>query len=130
MIMKNLLGRVAPATRHAITSSSQIMGCTSARFYRDNDRFSSFKSYDQDSRQGGYRKSFNRSDENQRADNYTKNLTGLKTLTLEEIEDKSSIDDLRPRTAQLLKKNGIEELFPVQEAAFKLFVDGKELVVK
>lgn len=31
---------------------------------------------------------------------------------------------------QLLEKNGINELFPVQQAAFKLFVEGKELVVK
>jgi superfamily II DNA/RNA helicase len=31
---------------------------------------------------------------------------------------------------QLLEKNGIHELFPVQQAAFKLFVEGKELVVK
>lgn len=29
-----------------------------------------------------------------------------------------------------LKREGIEELFPVQQATFKLFCDGRELVVK
>ena len=30
----------------------------------------------------------------------------------------------------MLTKNGISELFPVQKAAFKLFVEGEELIVK
>jgi len=48
MMLKYLVGRVAPATRHAIASSHQIMGCTPIRFYNDNDRFSSFRGNDRD----------------------------------------------------------------------------------
>lgn len=56
-MMRNFLGRVAPATRQYI--STHAMVATPMRFYRDNDRFNSFKSHDQDSRQGfrgGYNK--------------------------------------------------------------------------
>ena len=52
--------------------------------------------------------------EAQRAATFTKNTSGMETLKLEEIEQMASIDDLREKTANLLRKNGIEELFPVQ----------------
>jgi superfamily II DNA/RNA helicase len=68
--------------------------------------------------------------EAQRAATFTRNTTGIETLTLEEITDLATMENLRPRTRQLLNKNGIEELFPSQQATFKLFVDGRELIVK
>lgn len=40
------------------------------------------------------------------------------------------MDILDKRAKEVLSRNGITELFPVQKAAYKLFVDGEELIVK
>lgn len=40
------------------------------------------------------------------------------------------MDILDKRAQEVLSRNGITELFPVQKAAYKLFVDGEELIVK
>ena len=59
------------------------------------------------------------------ADKYTQNSRRINTITLEDIEEKGDITDLRPAVQNKLEKNGIEKLFPVQEAVSKLFLDGQ-----
>jgi len=55
----------------------------------------------------------------------------VKRLTYEELNcDEVTIDVLDKRAKDVLSKNGITELFPVQKAAYKLFVEGEELIVK
>jgi len=44
--------------------------------------------------------------------------------------DEVTTEVLDERSRDVLAANGINELFPVQKAAYKLFVDGEELIVK
>ena len=77
---------------------------------------------------GGYRDEFD--EDIQRAGKYTKNTRGIKVLTHEEIPDAASFSDLSAKQQSKLQQNGIDELFPVQSCVYKLFTEGKELVVK
>ena len=57
--------------------------------------------------------------------------SSIKRLTYEDLNcDEVTTDVLDERSRQVLEKNGITELFPVQKAAYSLFVDGEELIVK
>ena len=42
----------------------------------------------------------------------------------------STMADLDPKTQEKLVSSGVEELFPVQQASHKLFVEGAQLIVK
>lgn len=64
------------------------------------------------------------------ADKYTQNSRRINTITLEDIKDVGSIEDLHPRVVEKLARNGINSLFPVQSAVYKMFLDGTELIVK
>lgn len=55
----------------------------------------------------------------------------IQRLTYEDLNcDAVSLDVLSDYSRNELTKNGITELFPVQKAAYKLFVEGEELIVK
>jgi len=55
----------------------------------------------------------------------------IQRLTYEELNcDEVTTEVLDERSRSVLAANGINELFPVQKAAYKLFVDGEELIVK
>lgn len=55
----------------------------------------------------------------------------IKRLTYDELNcDNITADILDERSRMVLERNGITELFPVQKAAYKLFVEGEELIVK
>ena len=55
-------------------------------------------------------------------------------ITKEQVEAKAigttELHDLRPEQRQRLEREDIEDLFPVQKACFKLFVEGREVIVK
>lgn len=54
-------------------------------------------------------------------------------MSLEQVEQEGSLatmEDINEKTRNKLEKNGITELFPVQQATFDLFVKGAELIVK
>ena len=52
--------------------------------------------------------------------------SGIKRVTYDEIgcEGDVSIDMLDEKAKTMLARGGITELFPVQKAAYKLFVEG------
>ena len=55
----------------------------------------------------------------------------VKRLTFEDIEcDDVTVESLDQKSQSMLQRGGITELFPVQKAAYRLFVDGEELIVK
>ena len=55
----------------------------------------------------------------------------IKRLTYEDIDcDDVTTDYLDQKSQSMLERGGITELFPVQKAAYKLFVEGEELIVK
>jgi hypothetical protein len=48
------------------------------------------------------------------AGSYTQNNKRIKTMTLEDIVDVSTLEDLRPQIKERLESQGVVELFPVQ----------------
>jgi superfamily II DNA/RNA helicase len=56
----------------------------------------------------------------------------MRTLRLEDFteEQRVKMADLRPDTQVNLSKAGVEELMPVQQVTYKLFLEGGEIVVK
>lgn len=56
----------------------------------------------------------------------------METITLEEFTDeqKTMLGELHESTRQKLERAGVKELMPVQQVVFKLFVNGREIVVK
>ena len=55
----------------------------------------------------------------------------IKRLTYEDIDcDDVTTDYLDQKSQSMLERGGITELFPVQKAAYKLFIEGEELIVK
>lgn len=54
----------------------------------------------------------------------------MERVTEETITDKITLNDLDPRTAQILRSEGVNDLFLVQQATFKPFTEGREIVVK
>ena len=55
----------------------------------------------------------------------------IRRLTYDDLNcDAVSLDILDERSRNVLESNGIEDLFPVQKAAYKLFIEGEELIVK
>lgn len=56
----------------------------------------------------------------------------METLTPEDFteEMKTLIKDVHQTTSKKLTKAGVEELMPVQQYTYKLFVEGREIVVK
>jgi hypothetical protein len=56
----------------------------------------------------------------------------MRTMTPEDFTDadKTLISGLHPDTAKKLQDSGVDELLPVQQVTFKLFVSGNEIVVK
>ena len=65
------------------------------------------------------------------ASDYVSYSEKVQRLTYEDLNcdevDTTVLDD---SARNLLEGNGITELFPVQKAAYKLFIDGEELIVK
>jgi len=61
---------------------------------------------------------------------FTKNSGKIETMTLEDITKKVTLEDLHIASQEKLVKEGISELFPVQQATYDLFVQGRELIVK
>lgn len=52
-------------------------------------------------------------------------------MTYEDLNcDGVTLSVLNERSRAALVKEGIEDLFPVQKAAYKLFIEGEELIVK
>lgn len=56
----------------------------------------------------------------------------MRTLRLEDFteEQKAKMSELRPDTQKNLETAGVEELMPVQQVTYKLFLEGGEIVVK
>ena len=55
----------------------------------------------------------------------------IKTMTIDDVDtDSVTIDALSERIANRLRRGGIDDLFPVQKAAYKLFIENNELIVK
>lgn len=54
----------------------------------------------------------------------------IETVTLDEITEKVTLADLTPDMSSRLKKAGVAELLPVQQATYKLFLGGREILVK
>ena len=53
-------------------------------------------------------------------------------MRLEEFTDEQKVllKDLHEQTRQKLESEGVKELMPVQQVAYKLFIEGNEIVVK
>lgn len=65
------------------------------------------------------------------SEGYSKNAGMIKTVTYDDLDCESvSVDDLSDRISTRLTRGGIQDLFPVQKAAYKLFIEGRELIVK
>ena len=72
-------------------------------------------------------------DEEGKAEYFIQNSNAIKVVSGEQIAEmdlQAEFSDLSERQQQRLKKNGIEDLFQVQKSAYKLFVNGAELIVK
>lgn len=56
----------------------------------------------------------------------------MKTLTLEEFgeDQRVTLAQLHEETRNQLIKAGVQELLPVQQVTYKLFLEGGEIVVK
>ena len=56
----------------------------------------------------------------------------METLAPEDFTDemKTMLIDLHEGTAKMLIKAGVQELMPVQQFTYKMFVEGREIVVK
>lgn len=90
--------------------------------------------YSYDNRGGNRSSNFNdrRELDEQRdmANMYSSNSKKIKTVTLDQIENLVTLEELREETKEKLKKENVTELFPVQQAAYSLFMKGHELIVK
>ena len=51
-------------------------------------------------------------------------------MSLEEISDLVTLDQIRPEVRQKLIAQNVTELFPVQQAVYGTFISGRELIVK
>lgn len=82
-----------------------------------------------DYRYGG--RDFSQQRHEEDAEGYVSYSDKIQRLTYADIDcDDVTIDALDDSSRRMLQKGGIKELFPVQKAAYRLFVDGRELIVK
>lgn len=85
-------------------------------------------SWNQDRRESSYRQP---EDDEAEVTGYISYSDKVRRVTYEDLNcDEVNMDILDKRAQEVLSRNGITELFPVQKAAYKLFVDGEELIVK
>ena len=62
---------------------------------------------------------------------YTSNSQSIQTVTYEDLDcDDLSLEDMSENIREKLDGHGVTELFPVQKATYKLFLDGRQLIVK
>jgi superfamily II helicase len=56
----------------------------------------------------------------------------MRTLRLEDFSEdqRTKLSELREETRDQLTSVGVEELLPVQQVTYKLFLEGGEIVVK
>jgi len=64
------------------------------------------------------------------AKTFTSNSLSIKTVTLDQIDNQVTLEELRPETKNRLQAANVLELFPVQQAVYSLFLEGRELIVK
>ncbi|CDW89731.1 dead-box atp-dependent rna helicase 53-like [Stylonychia lemnae] len=95
---------------------------------RQTFNFSSYSEQSGGSR-GGYSQS-SRPQTNQRQGDFKPKKNVLTTFTLENIQDKVTLADLHENSRQKLIDAGIQELMPVQQATYNLFINNNEIIVK
>lgn len=113
-MLKQIIQRVA---RHSLKPS--LLTVQAIRYWGDNPRDNT-----RDNRSGSRR--YQREDTR----GFTENSAKVVTMTLDDIEDKVTLADLNPGMRQRLERHDIKELFPVQQACYKLFTEGRGLIVK
>ena len=95
---------------------------------RFNERERRNPSWSEDRRERSFRVPM---DEDEEIRGYVSYSDKVRRLTYDDLNcDEVDMDILPQRAKEVLTSNGITSLFPVQKAAYKLFVDGEELIVK
>jgi hypothetical protein len=100
-MLRTILKRVVQVQPQQLTQhlvKTQVM-----RFGYDN--------YSEDNRNFG---DYDEMDQMDIARNFTSNSKGIKTVTIEQIENLVTLDEMRPETKRRLEAEGVTELFNVQ----------------